>query len=137
MKSAERLGRCASGKRSLPGYPRVLTDACERLEEANLALARAQQAAEEARRLKEEFAIAISHELRTPLNLIIGFSEMIVREPTVDDGGTVPAEFRDDVETIYRNACHLSDLVDDVLDLGRLDAHRLGLQKEWSSLSRW
>ncbi|MGH2459551.1 MAG: ATP-binding protein [Chloroflexota bacterium] len=109
-----------------------LEEACERLEQANLALAEARRAADEARRLKDEFATAISHELRTPINLIIGFSELIV-----DDADTgIPAVFRDDVETIYRNACHLSTLVDDVLDLGRLDAHRLALVKEWTSLPR-
>ena len=109
-----------------------LEEACERLEQANLALAEARRVADEARRLKDEFATAISHELRTPINLIIGFSELIV-----DDADDVaPAVFRDDVETIYRNACHLSTLVDDVLDLGRLDAHRLALVKEWTSIPR-
>lgn len=111
-----------------------LADACDRLEKANLALAQARQEADEARRLKEEFATAISHELRTPLNLIIGFSEMIVQEPGGDED--IPAGIRRDVDTIYRNACHLSKLVDDVLDLGRIDAHRLALQKEWVSLSQ-
>src|SRR6185437_1373252 len=61
------------------------SDACERLEQANVSLAHARRTAEEARQLKEEFAIAISHELRTPLNLIIGFSEMMIREPTTEE----------------------------------------------------
>jgi signal transduction histidine kinase/DNA-binding response OmpR family regulator len=107
-----------------------LEEACERLEQANLALAEARRAAEEARRIKDEFATAISHELRTPINLIIGFSEMIVHDATED----IPATLRRDLETIYRNACHLSTLVDDVLDLGRLDAQRLALVKSWNSL---
>ena len=108
-----------------------LQEACERLEQANLALAEARRSAEEARRHKEDFATAISHELRTPINLIIGFSEMIVEDPNVAAYPT----FHQDVETIYRNACHLSALVDDVLDLGRLDAQRLALVKCWSSLA--
>lgn len=109
-----------------------LEEACGRLEQANQALAEARRAADEARRLKDEFAMAISHELRTPINLIIGFSEMIVD----DADERIPAAFRRDVETIYRNACHLSTLVDDVLDLGRLEAHRLALVKQWSAVPR-
>lgn len=107
-----------------------LTDACKRLEQANLALSVARRQADEARRQKEEFAMAISHELRTPINLIIGFSEMIVNDPRED----VPPALARDVETIYRNAGHLSTLVDDILDLGRLDARRLGLVKRWCAL---
>ncbi len=107
-----------------------LEEACERLEQANRALAEARRAAEDARRMKEEFATAISHELRTPINLIIGFSEMIAED--IDD--RAPLSFRNAIETIYRNACHLSTLVDDVLDLGRLDAHRLALVKRWVAL---
>ena len=112
-----------------------LVETCERLEQANAALTQARLAAEDARRMKDEFATAISHELRTPLNLIIGFSEMIVSDTVEGDGETLAA-FRGDVEAIYRNACHLSDLVDDVLVLGQLDAQRLSLQKEWSAVPR-
>jgi len=112
-----------------------LEDACERLEAANAALGEARRAAEEARRLKDEFATAISHELRTPINLIIGFSEMIADEASNDSRVNDSSTLRRDVETIYRNACHLSTLVDDVLDLGRLDARRVGLTKRWCSIS--
>ena len=112
-----------------------LADACEHLEQANRALSQARRAAEEARRLKDEFATAISHELRTPLNLIIGFSEMVVRSAAAGGSSNLSADLRTDFETIYRNACHLSDLVEDVLDLGQMDARRLILQKRWSDLS--
>jgi len=111
-----------------------LADVVERLEHANAALAQARRAADEARRLKEEFATAISHELRTPLNLIVGFSEVIANAP-VGTRGLDPA-LRADLATINRNARHLSDLVDDVLELGQLDAHRLALQKDWVPLER-
>jgi signal transduction histidine kinase/DNA-binding response OmpR family regulator len=111
-----------------------LADVVERLEHANVALAQARRAADEARRLKEEFATAISHELRTPLNLIVGFSEMIANAP--DGARGLDAALRGDLATINRNARHLSDLVDDVLELGQLDAHRLALQKDWVPLGR-
>ncbi len=104
--------------------------AYKRLEQLNVELARARQAAEQARRLKAEFAAAISHELRTPLNLIIGFSEMMVTTPQAYRGQILPDVYRGDLEAIYRNACHLSNLVDDVLDLSQIEADRMGLQKE-------
>ncbi|MBX6770086.1 MAG: response regulator [Chloroflexi bacterium] len=106
-----------------------LAIAYQRLEQLNLELARARQDAEQARRLKAEFAAAISHELRTPLNLIIGFSEMMVTTPRAY-GQPLPESYRGDLEAIYRNACHLSNLVDDVLDLSQIEADRMGLQKE-------
>ena len=112
-----------------------LSEACERLEKANRELASARRAADEARRLKDEFATSISHEIRSPLNLVVGFSQMLLDQPE-EDMISDWSSYRGDLETIYRNACHLSSLVDDVLDLGRMDAHRLALQTEWSSIAQ-
>jgi signal transduction histidine kinase/DNA-binding response OmpR family regulator len=91
------------------------------------------QAAEEARRAKEEFVANVSHELRTPLNMIIGFSEMITQSPQVYDDNLPPA-LLDDIDAIYLNSQHLSRLVDDVLDLSQVEAGRLALSKEWAFL---
>lgn len=85
--------------------------------------------AEEARRAKEEFVANVSHELRTPLNMIIGFSEVILRAPETY-GGRIPKALLADLAVIYRNAEHLSELVDDVLDLSRLEADQMALTKE-------
>lgn len=107
-----------------------LTVAQDRLEETNRELERARRAADEARRLKAEFAATVSHELRTPLNLIIGFSEMLAAGV---DGGHLhpdPALLQRDADTIYRNARHLSALIDDILDLAQIDAARMGLVRE-------
>jgi signal transduction histidine kinase/CheY-like chemotaxis protein len=114
-----------------------LAETVERLEQVNLELLEARRAADDARHLKDQFVTTISHELRTPLNLIIGFSEIISSGPSADAAESLlsPALQRD-VETIYRNACHLSTLVDDVLDLSRLEAHRLAMRKEWSNLRK-
>lgn len=110
-----------------------LNDTCYRLEVANRELARARAAAEEARQLKAEFAANISHELRTPLNLIIGFSEILMNLPAGTGGLSPPV--RADLDVIYRNAQHLSNLIDDVLDLSQVDAGRMGLTKERASLA--
>jgi len=89
--------------------------------------------AEEARRAKEEFVANVSHELRTPLNMIIGFSEMITQSPQVYGANLSPA-LLSDIAAIHLNSQHLSSLVDDVLDLSQVEAGRMALSKEWTSL---
>jgi signal transduction histidine kinase/CheY-like chemotaxis protein len=103
-----------------------LDSANGQLQSMTVELERARRAAVEARRLKAEFAANISHELRTPLNLIIGFSEMMTLAPETY-GTPLPPAYRGDVHAIFRNARHLADLVDDVLDLSQLEAGRMGL----------
>ncbi len=112
-----------------------LNETCYRLEVANQELARARAAAEEARQLKTEFATNISHELRTPLNLIIGFSEILMNASATGDQPSLSPSMRADMDVIYRNALHLSNLIDDVLDLSQVDAGRMGLHKERVCLS--
>lgn len=106
-----------------------LDAAYDRLEAMAAELERARQAAIEARRLKAEFAANISHELRTPLNLIIGFSEMMALAPQAYDI-PLPGVYRGDVQAIYHNARHLSQLINDVLDLSQIEAGRMGLIRE-------
>jgi signal transduction histidine kinase/CheY-like chemotaxis protein len=91
------------------------------------------QVAEEARRAKEEFVANVSHELRTPLNMIIGFSEMITQSPQVY-GAELPPALLADIAAIQRNSQHLASLVNDVLDLSQVEAGRMALSKEWTSL---
>jgi len=111
-----------------------LDDACYRLERANEELASARKAAEEARRMKAEFAATVSHELRTPLNLIVGFSEMMVLNPCRIYGQPLPESYQGDLEAMYRNASHVSHLLDDILDLSQIEAHRMPLRREISAL---
>jgi len=111
-----------------------LDEAYTRLERVNEALMLAQESAERAYRFKSEFVASVSHELRTPLNLITGFSEMIVTAPESYGGVPLPREYRGDVMAIYRSARHLSDLIDDVLDLSRIEAGRMPLIKEETEL---
>ncbi len=117
-----------------------LKEAQEDLVQANQELARLSdrlkamaQMAEEARRAKEEFVANVSHELRTPLNMIIGFSEMITQAPQVY-GAALPPALLADIAAIQRNSRHLASLVDDVLDLSQIEAGRMALSKEWSSM---
>ena len=112
----------------------ALTEATRRLQHTGHELVVARLRAEEARQLKEQFAANISHELRTPLNLILGFSEMMYLTPDVYGKMTWPVTLRRDVQQVYQSSRQLLDLVNDVLDLARVDAAELPVQKEPSDL---
>lgn len=100
------------------------------LERTNRELAEARDEAQEARRLKSQFAATISHELRTPLNLILGFAELMHKMPELYGGAVLTPELRGDIREIYRSTKHLLELVDDVLDLSRVEQVRLALVPE-------
>ncbi len=112
-----------------------LDSAYHRLERMNRMLILARQEAEEARMLKVQFANAVSHELRSPLNMVIGFSEMMVNSPEVYGPQPWPPRLRSHIQQIYQSSQHLSQLIDDVLDMARIDAYRLALNKEPASLA--
>ena len=113
-----------------------LSQTLEDLAAANLQLSRLhrlassmRQLAEEARRTKEQFVANVSHELRTPLNMIIGFVDMIMQAPQTY-GRDVPQSLLADLEIVRRNSQHLSNLVNDVLDLSQIEAGQMALTKE-------
>lgn len=88
--------------------------------------------AEEANRLQSRFLSTVSHELRTPLNLIVGLSEMLLRE---GEGSTpLPNAQRRDMERIHASAQQLGWLIRDVLDLASSDAGQLRLTNEYLDL---
>lgn len=78
--------------------------------------------AEEASRLKSEFLANTSHELRTPLNGIIGFLKLIL-EGMADD----PEEQREFLQEAHRSALHLLDIINDILDIARIEAGKMEL----------
>lgn len=102
-----------------------------RLERANSALMSASKAAEAAERFKTELVTTISHELRTPLNLVIGFVEVIMTSPESYGNEQIPPTYRSDLNAIYRSALHILALVDDVIDMARLDIGKLGMSRSW------
>ncbi len=93
-----------------------------RVERARLA----QASAEAANRHKSEFLGRMSHELRTPLNAVLGFAHLLAAEPAVRAGPTTAAW----VARIQEAGLHLLKLVDDLLDLARLEAGALRTRRE-------
>lgn len=86
----------------------------------------AKRAAEDASRAKSAFLANMSHELRTPLNAIIGYSEMIQEE--IQDTGQI--QNVKDVQKIEFAGKHLLSLINDVLDLSKIEAGKMGLHLE-------
>ncbi len=87
-------------------------------------LQRATAASEAANRAKSEFLANMSHELRTPMTAVLGFSDVLLASPELS-----PAEQREFLEAIHRNGKGLLGLIDDILDLSRIEANRLPLDK--------
>ncbi len=112
---------------ALPGGEavRTFTDVTERCSTLE-ALGQAKEAAESANRAKSEFLANMSHELRTPLNAIIGFSELI-RDQT---NGPIGAPYVAYAEDINASGRHLLDVVNDLLDLSKIEAGRYDLVEE-------
>jgi len=111
-----------------------LDQAYYRLERANTALVAARKQAEDSERAKTDFIANLSHELRTPLNLIVGFSEVMLTAPESYDGAPLPGAYRSDLSAIYQAAQHLLALVDDILDMSRIEAGKLSLVRERTDL---
>lgn len=113
---------------------RVLKDRNQinyQLERMNEMLAFARAQAEEAHENRNRFMLAVSHELRSPLNFIIGFSDLMVNAPhTYAPLSQWPAGLYDDVQEIYNSSKHLMRLINDILDMGKIDAGQMTLYRE-------
>jgi signal transduction histidine kinase len=94
------------------------------IEEQHLRVAK--EGAEAANRTKSEFLANMSHELRTPLNAVIGFSEMI----KIEMFGPVGERYRSYAADIYNSGSHLLGLINEILDLSKLEAGQFELYEE-------
>lgn len=90
----------------------------------------ARHIAEEASRAKSEFLANMSHELRSPLNTMLGFARLMARQPAL------PPEVQEDMQIILRSGEHLHTLINQVLDLSKIEAGRMLLNETSFDLDR-
>ncbi len=91
----------------------------------------ARDAAEKANQLKDEFLATLSHELRNPLNVILGYSELLLRLPEIQQSMRLTRM----ADALRRNAQSQSQLINDLLDLSRLQRGKISLNHEPVSLA--
>jgi len=96
----------------------------ELVEERTRQLAEAKEAAEAANRAKSIFLSNMSHELRTPLNAVLGFTQIMERDASIGD------THRRELATIGRSGRHLLSLINDVLEISRIEAGRTTVQND-------
>ncbi len=104
------------------GYRGTARDVTEEIR-TERGLRDAKSAAEAANRAKSQFLANMSHELRTPLNAVLGFSEILAQRLA----GPLSAKQAEYVDMIYRSGNHLHDIINDILDLAKVDAGKLDL----------
>lgn len=115
----ERTEALRLAKEEAEAATKAKTDSLRQLSSSNLELAKANQ-------MKDEFLAAMSHELRTPLNAILGMSEVLLEQMY----GELTEKQEKYVNTIHSSGKHLLSLINDILDLSKIEAGKLELNSE-------
>lgn len=105
-----------SAEPSAPVPPSAATPPGADLHSVLAQLERARRSAEAANQSKSLFLANIVHEIRTPMNAILGYGQLLLRAPDI------PSKYRNALETIEKSGAHLLELINDVLDLSKIEA---------------
>ena len=124
--TTELEARVVERTRALQAVNSELESEIVRRQQVQEELLRAKEAAEQANRVKSLFLANMSHELRTPLNAIIGYAELIM-EDVAERGLT---EFAPDLHRINGAGKHLLGLINDILDLAKIEAGKVEVHRE-------
>lgn len=127
------LRRVVKANHDLHEQARALHDANEQLSENTARVRSALQRAEHATRAKSSFLAGISHELRTPLTAIIGFSQILKLQHRPGKGRSREQEY---AEIIHDSSQHLLNLVNDILDLSKIESGGYELEESWVDVGR-
>lgn len=123
--------RVGERTRELEARTSEASAATARVEQSRRQVAAALEEAERAARAKSEFLALVSHELRTPLNSVLGFSELIQRQVDTKQDAVNPAHIASYADAIHESGTQLLTLVNDILDLSRIEAGRMEVAPEW------
>jgi signal transduction histidine kinase/DNA-binding response OmpR family regulator len=121
----------ASANERLTEQSRRLAEQNELLEEQRSRIARTARELQRASALKDRFLAAVSHELRTPMTVILGFTGTLLRGAH----GDLNAQQRESLERVQRNAKLLLGLINDVLDISKIEAGKAEIHREVLPLS--
>ena len=103
---------------------KILESQAYDLVQKNYELEIAREEADNANKTKSAFLSSMSHELRTPLNAIIGFSQILQKDQSM------PEQFRSSINMMYRSGTHLLDMINDILDLSKIEAGKMEFYPE-------
>jgi signal transduction histidine kinase len=113
-----------TGRNEISSVVKVLDTLTERLLQRNRELVLAKAEADAANQAKSQFLSSMSHELRTPMNAILGFGQLLEYDDTLSD------DHKDKVREILTGGHHLLDLINEVLDLARIESGHIALSIE-------
>jgi signal transduction histidine kinase/CheY-like chemotaxis protein/purine-cytosine permease-like protein len=113
-----------SAIKELQAHAQLLSQEVTAHEITSQELEKAKQQAETANNAKSRYLAGLSHELRTPLNVLLGYAQLLSHDEEI------PAKKQEYAQTLHRNGKHLSDLLEGLLEISKIEAGRLELQRD-------